>query len=76
MQPIVDGPPPGTPLVDRLGVSTVTAPAGVMAGDSNYRIWGRQSLRVAPVFTVPLANCGTLVGYTTGTPQSPMARVA
>jgi hypothetical protein len=73
---VVDGPPPGTPLVDRIAVATVTTPAGVMAGDSNYRIWGRQSLRIAPVFTVPLANCGTLVGYTTGTAQSPMARVA
>ncbi|MGE0399452.1 MAG: hypothetical protein AB7T06_22250 [Kofleriaceae bacterium] len=76
MMQTVDGPPPGTPLVDRISVATVTAPAGVMAGDSNYRIWGRQNLRVAPVFTVPLESCGTLVGYTTGTAQAPMARVA
>jgi hypothetical protein len=75
-QPTIDGPPAGTPLVDRIGVATVTAPAGVMDGDSNWRIWGRQSLRVAPVFTVPLADCSTLVGYTTGTAAAPMARVA
>jgi len=72
----VDGPPPGTPLAERLAVATVTAPAGVMTGDSNWRIWGRQSLRVAPVFTVPLATCGTLVGYTTGTAAAPTARIA
>lgn len=71
----IDGPPVGTPLVERIGVTTITTPAGVMAGDQNYRIWGRQSLRVAPVFTVPFADCGTLVGYTTGT-TTPTARVA
>lgn len=71
----VDGPPPGTPLIDRIAVATIATPAGVMAGDSNWRIWGRQSLRVAPVFTVPYADCGTLVGYTTGT-TTPTARVA
>ena len=46
-----------------------------MAGDSNWRIWGRSSLRVAPVFTVPYTGCSTLVGYTTGT-STPTARVA
>ena len=30
----------------------------------------------SPVFTVPLANCETLVGYTTGSAGSPTARVA
>src|SRR6185503_9447800 len=70
-----DAPPPETPLDQRLTVSTVMAPAGVMAGDSNYRIWGSQSLRVSPVFTVPMADCTTLVGYTTGT-STPTARVA
>jgi hypothetical protein len=69
-------PPPGTALTDRLTVTTVTAPAGVMAGQSNYRIWGQSSLGVGPVFTVPFADCGTLVGYTTGTKASPRARVA
>lgn len=73
--PLVDGPPAGTPLAERIGVSTIATPAGVMAGDSNYRIWGSQSLRIAPVFTVPHADCGTLVGYTTGT-STPTARVA
>jgi hypothetical protein len=55
----------------------VTAVGPVMAGDSNDRIWGSASLLVAPVFTVPFADCGTLVGYTTksGT-DAPHARVA
>src|SRR5688572_2864284 len=70
-----DGPPPGTPLTDRISVTTIPAPAGVMVGRSNWRIWGTGSLRVAPVFTVPLADCGTLVGYTTGD-GAPTARVA
>jgi hypothetical protein len=70
--PRIDGPPPadappaGTPLVDRITVASVTTPAGALAGDSNWRIWGTGSLRVAPVFTVPHVGCGTLVGYTTG----------
>jgi hypothetical protein len=73
--PDVDGPPPAATLPERLTVATITAPAGVMAGDSNWRIWGTSSLRVSPVFTVPYADCGTLVGYTTGT-SAPTARVA
>lgn len=56
---------PGDPLEDRITTSTVTAPEGVKSGVSNWRIWGRGALNVAPVFTVPLANCETLVGYTT-----------
>lgn len=71
-----DGPPPGTPLAERITVTTIEAPAGVKAGVSNWRIWGRQSLRVAPVFTVPLADCGTLVGFTTAAGGAPTARVA
>jgi hypothetical protein len=80
--PAIDGPPPadappvGTPLVDRISVSTVTAPAGVMSGDNNWRIWGVGSLGVAPVFTVPHTGCGTLVGYTTGSAGNATARVA
>jgi hypothetical protein len=62
----LDGNALGIPLGTRIEVSTVAAPAGVMAGDSNYRIWGQQSLRIAPVFTVPRADGSTLVGYTTG----------
>jgi hypothetical protein len=70
----VDGPPPETPLSERIVVSTIAAPAGALAGDSNWRIWSRGNLRVAPVFTVPVADCSTLVGYTTG--GTPTARVA
>lgn len=69
----IDAPPPETPLSERITVSSIATPAGVLAGDSNWRIWGRSSLKVAPVFTVPLADCGTLVGYTT---TGPIARVA
>jgi hypothetical protein len=54
-------------LLDRIGVSTVTIAAGVKPGRSNWRIWGTASLNIAPVYTVPLANCGTLVCFTTGT---------
>jgi hypothetical protein len=39
----------------------------VKLGIRNYRVWGSTSLVVSPVYTVPLANCGTLVCYTTGT---------
>ena len=68
---------PETALADRLQVVTVTAPAGVIPGVSNYRIWGSTSLVVGPVYTVPFADCGTLVGYTTGTVAvAPRARVA
>lgn len=71
---VIDGPPAGTPLVDRLAVAEVTAPAGVRGGDSSWRIWGTGSLEVAPVFTVPTADCGALVGFTTGG-AAPTARV-
>ncbi|MDX2086740.1 MAG: hypothetical protein SFX73_02765 [Kofleriaceae bacterium] len=53
-------------LDGRISVTSITTPAGVMAGDNNYRIWGQQSLRIAPVFTVPISDGSTLVGYTTG----------
>ena len=69
-------PPTGTPLQDRLVVTDITAPAGVIPGVSNWRIWGTSNLRVGPVYTVPFADCGTLVGYTTGTVSNPRARVA
>jgi len=64
------------PLLDRVVTSDVTIPAGVAAGVSNFRIWGMSSLGIAPVFTVPLANCGTLVCYTTGSSSAPSAHVA
>ncbi len=69
-------PPQTTPLDQRLVTVDVTVPAGVMAGNGNWRIWGSESLGVAPVYTVPYADCGTLVGYTTGSTSMPRARVA
>src|SRR5262249_32294708 len=69
------GLPMGDTLPDRLVTTDVAAPEGVDKGVSNWRIWGTSSLKVAPVFTVPRGNCGTLVGYTTmGTARA--ARVA
>jgi hypothetical protein len=67
---------PSGPIGDRLGVKDVAAAAGVKGGVRNWRVWTAVPLRVAPVFTVPLANCGTLVGYTTGSDDAPTARVA
>lgn len=61
-----DPPPPvDEPLLDRLEVFEVSVPEGVEHGANNWRIWGTAPLGVAPVFTVPLENCGTLVGFTT-----------
>ena len=74
-KPMGDAPPPATPLDQRLTVSTVSAPGGVKAGDSSWRIWGTGSLDIAPVYTVPYADCGTLVGYTTGTASAHVARL-
>lgn len=54
-------------LGTQLTATSVSAPEGAKPGANNWRVWGRGSLNVAPVFTVPLANCGTLVCYTTGT---------
>jgi hypothetical protein len=69
-------PDPTDPLPDRLTTSTVASPEGVKAGVSSWRIWGTGSLSVAPVFTVPLANCQTLVGFTTSAGSSLTPRVA
>jgi hypothetical protein len=49
---------------------------GVKAGVNNWRIWGTKPLVIAPVFTVPLADCSTLVGFTTGSGANVTARVA
>jgi hypothetical protein len=57
-------------LLDRLSVSDVTVPAAVKPGRSNWRIWGTASLNISPVYTVPLADCGSLVCITTGTADS------
>jgi hypothetical protein len=70
-------PPSATTLDQRLTTVDITAADPVMAGDSNWRIWAMVSLLVAPVFTVPYADCGTLVGYTTKSgDDAPHARVA
>lgn len=69
-------PPADTPLDERLTVSNITVPEGVEQGDSNWRIWGRGPLHVAPVYSVPLDNCETLVCYTTTSGQALTARVA
>jgi hypothetical protein len=58
------------PLPSRLGISDVTVSAGVKPGEQNWRIWGQSSLGVAPVYTAPLANCGTLVCMTAGSGDS------
>lgn len=67
------GAAPGAKLEERIETRELTLPEGVKAGVSNWRIWGRGSLNVAPVFTVPRGNCSTLVCYTT---QGGSARVA
>ncbi|MCB9688400.1 MAG: hypothetical protein H6735_25395 [Alphaproteobacteria bacterium] len=58
-------PPPPRTLLERLEVHDLSVPDGVSAGVTSWRIWGTSSLRIAPVFTVPLADCRTLVGYST-----------
>ncbi|RLB59041.1 MAG: hypothetical protein DRI90_15925 [Deltaproteobacteria bacterium] len=68
--------PPDATLPERLSVASITMTEGVKAGVSNWRIWGTSSLGVAPVFTAPLANCETLVGFTTGSGNGVTARVA
>ena len=73
--PTADAPPVGTPLDERLVVSTVAAPDGVIPGGSSWRIWGNGGLRVGRIYTVPYGDCGTLIGYTTGS-GAPTARVA
>lgn len=70
--------PPGQGLSDRLMTSDLTVPEGVKEGTRNFRIWGQKSLVVSPVYTAPLADCGTLVCYTTdagGTPTAKLARI-
>jgi hypothetical protein len=64
----------GGTLLDRIVTSDVTVPAGVKPGVRNWRIWASVMLKVAPVYIAPLANCGTLVCYTSGTAAAPNAR--
>src|SRR5262245_7897550 len=73
--PTADAPPVGTPLDERLVVSTVAAPAGVIPGGSSWRIWGLGGLRVGRIYTVPYGDCGTLIGYTTTGPTARVARL-
>ncbi len=60
-----DAPPIDEPLIDRLDVADVQLPAGIRAGVNNWRIWGTGPLNVAPIFTVPRGDCGTMLGTTT-----------
>jgi hypothetical protein len=69
------GPLPSSTLPERLAVTNSEVAAGVKDGVSNWRIWDRGDLNVAPVFTVPLPSCETLVCFTTGTEQAPVARI-
>jgi hypothetical protein len=67
------GLPSGT-LAERIGVTDVNLPAAIKPGTRNLRVWTSSMLKVSPIFTVPLANCGTLIGVTTGASASPNAR--
>jgi len=69
------GPLPTSTLPERLGVKDIEVSAGVKEGVSNWRIWDRGDLNVAPVFTVPLPSCETLICFTSGTQQSPVAHI-
>jgi hypothetical protein len=62
-------------LGGRITKSSVTVAAGVKAGVRNWSIWKQRNLVVSPVFTAPLANCQTLVCYTSGTAMAPVAHV-
>jgi hypothetical protein len=55
--------------------SSVTVPAGVKDGVQNWSVWRRRDLQVSPVFSAPLANCKTLVCYTSGTASAPTTHV-
>lgn len=69
-------PDPEATLLERLNVKTVNVESGVQEGVSNWRIWGSKDLRIAPVYTAPGADCGTLVGFTSGDNASSRAHVA
>ncbi|HVJ19861.1 MAG TPA: hypothetical protein VM686_30805, partial [Polyangiaceae bacterium] len=68
--------PPGTALLERMRMSDVTVPEGVKEGVDNWRIWGTDSLHVAPVYVSPLGSCETLVCFTTDSGGAVTARVA
>jgi hypothetical protein len=76
--PAVDAKPvaPGATLSERLDTTVLPLPQATQAGVSNWRVWGRSSLGVSPVFTVPLSNCETLVGYTGSDGNARAIRIA
>ncbi len=65
----------GTPLDERLDVAELDVGEAVRSGVSNWRIWGRGNLAIAPVFTVPLDDGQTLVGYTVSGSNARVARL-
>lgn len=63
----------GDTLSERIDTSTLALPAGIKPGVRNYRVFSQPMFKVAPLFTVPLADCGTLIGLTTNTVSTPHA---
>ena len=64
-----------TMLGERITTTAVTVSAGVKRGVRNWSIWGQRNLVIAPVFTAPLADCQTLVCFTSGDEDEPTAHV-
>jgi hypothetical protein len=58
-------------LLSKLDVASIDSMQPVMAGARNWRVWGSQSLGVAPVFVAPLADGSTLVCYSSGERSAP-----
>lgn len=67
--------PSGASLTQRLQVAELDLAEPVRSGVNNWRIWGTASLGVAPVYTVPLDNGETLVGFTVNGPAARVARL-
>ncbi|MBT8493345.1 MAG: hypothetical protein KJO07_09840, partial [Deltaproteobacteria bacterium] len=67
---------PSASLPERLSTFEITVPEGVKAGVSSWRVWGSRNLAVSRVYTAPLANCETLVCFTTGSGDSITPRIA
>lgn len=62
-------------LGERVKKTQVTVTAGVKDGVQNWSIWRRRDLQISPVFTAPLADCKTLVCYSSGTASAPTTHV-
>ncbi|HEY3497433.1 MAG TPA: hypothetical protein VGK73_22205 [Polyangiaceae bacterium] len=62
-------------LGPRITTTAVSVSGGVKEGVRNWSIWGQRDLVIAPVFTAPLADCTTLVCYTSGDEDAPTAHV-